>query len=108
MSDAANTYTHLNRGTCSMQVSFTLDEDDRVHDVAFERGCNGNLSGIAKLIEGMDAETVIDRCLGTPCGQRPTSCPDQLARALQEALAERHGSDSVDGGTAPSSGAATA
>ena len=79
-------FTHKNRGTCSMEVSFDLDEQNKVHNVAFVRGCNGNLGGISALIEGMDAQFVVDRCLGMPCGQRATSCPDQLAHALQEAL----------------------
>jgi uncharacterized protein (TIGR03905 family) len=57
-----------------------------VHDVKFEGGCNGNLAGIPKLVEGMKAEDVIGKLKGIPCGSRPTSCPDQLAIALETAL----------------------
>lgn len=86
MADGMRHFTHQNRGTCSMQVSFALDSEDRIHDVEFLSGCNGNLTGISALIEGMDASLVVERCLGTPCGGRPTSCPDQLAQAIQQAL----------------------
>lgn len=81
-------YTHRNSGTCSRAVSFALDEEGKVHDVEFMGGCNGNLKGIGSLVEGMPAQWVIERCSGTTCGFKSTSCPDQLACALQEALAE--------------------
>lgn len=88
MAGDMRTFTHRNCGTCSVAVQFSLDDEDRVHDVSFAGGCNGNLKGISSLIEGMDAQHVVDRCLGTTCGSKGTSCPDQLARALQEALAD--------------------
>ena len=71
-----------NRGTCSTSVSFSL-EDGKLKDVSFESGCNGNLQGIAKLVEGMDASEVVKRLKGIRCGDNETSCPDQLARALE-------------------------
>ena len=77
-------YEHRNRGTCSQSVFFEI-EDNKVHNVAFLGGCNGNLQGIGKLVEGMDVDEVIARLEGIHCGMKPTSCPDQLAQALKEA-----------------------
>lgn len=79
-------HTYRTRGTCAQAVSFELDDEQRVHNVRFAGGCNGNLKGIGALIEGMPAQDVIDRVSGTTCGAKPTSCPDQLACALREAL----------------------
>ncbi len=78
------TYTYKTRGTCSSQITFDI-EDNIVHNVKFYGGCNGNLKGIAKLVEGMTVEDVIDRLSGVTCGFKNTSCPDQLARAIAEA-----------------------
>lgn len=75
-------------GTCSQQILFDLD-GDIVRSVEFIGGCNGNLQGIGKLVEGMKAEDVIKRLKGISCSGRPTSCPDQLARALTAALEEK-------------------
>ena len=72
------------RGTCSSQISFDL-VDGTIHNVKFTGGCNGNLKGIASLVEGMKAEDVIPRLEGITCGFKVTSCPDQLAKALREA-----------------------
>lgn len=72
-------------GVCSMMIEIELD-GDIIKDVVFTGGCNGNLSGISKLIRGMKAEDVIERLEGTRCGFKDTSCPDQLSRALREAL----------------------
>lgn len=69
-----------------MMIELEL-EDDVIKDVIFTGGCNGNLSGISKLIKGMKAEDVIERLEGTTCGFKNTSCPDQLSKALREALA---------------------
>ena len=80
--------THDNHGTCSKQVVFDLDDDNRIHNLQFIGGCAGNTLGISQLVEGMTAEEVISRLHGVHCGLRPTSCPDQLANALIEALAE--------------------
>ena len=66
--------------------ALVIDENNIIHDVEFIGGCNGNLQGISKLIEGQSAQNVIDKCQGIHCGMRPTSCPDQLSRALSEAI----------------------
>lgn len=78
-------YAYQTRGVCSRSIQFDV-KDGIVHDVAFEGGCNGNLQGIGKLVEGMPAERVIELLQGTHCGPRATSCPDQLATALKLAL----------------------
>lgn len=80
-------YQYRTKGTCSQLITFEL-EDGKVHNVAFLGGCNGNLKGIGALIEGMDAEQVIERVQGIRCGMKSTSCPDQLAVALKEAMAQ--------------------
>lgn len=72
-------------GTCSTQIQFDL-VDGKIHDVKFTGGCNGNLKGICSLVEGMDAEEAIARLEGIRCGVKATSCPDQLAKALKQAL----------------------
>ncbi len=74
-------------GVCSAQIDFEI-EDGIVKNIKFTRGCNGNTQGIARLAEGMPAAEVIKRLKGTDCGGRGTSCPDQLARALEAALAQ--------------------
>lgn len=73
-------------GTCSRAVHIELDGQNRITDAYFDGGCNGNTKGICSLIKGMKAEEVIDRLEGTRCGMKPTSCPDQLAKALKSAL----------------------
>ena len=78
-------YQYRTKGTCSQAIFFEI-EDGIVKNVQFMGGCNGNLKGIGALVEGMDAETVIARLEGTKCGMKQTSCPDQLAKALKEAL----------------------
>lgn len=71
-----------------MMIEIELD-GDVIDDVIFTGGCNGNLSGISKLIKGMKAEDVIDRLEGTKCGFKDTSCPDQLSKALRAAMAQQ-------------------
>ncbi len=73
-------------GTCSRKIIFELDDEGKVHNVVFEGGCHGNLQGIGKLVEGMDAAEVIKRIQGIKCGFKSTSCPDQLSKALTEAV----------------------
>ena len=77
-------YQFKTRGTCSQMIYFDL-EDNKVKNVEFLGGCNGNLKGIGSLVEGMNVEDVIARVDGIRCGMKSTSCPDQLARALREA-----------------------
>ncbi len=78
-------YTYRTRGTCAQQIKFEL-ENGIVKNVSFYGGCNGNLQGISKLVEGQKAEDVIEKLRGIKCGFKQTSCPDQLAAALTEAL----------------------
>lgn len=75
-------------GVCSSAISFDIDDSGKVHNVKFQGGCSGNTQGVAKLIEGMDAKEAISRLEGIRCGFRPTSCPDQLSKALKQALGE--------------------
>ena len=77
-------HTYKTRGTCSKQIDFELD-GNTVHNVKFTFGCNGNTQGVAALVEGMDAKEAISRMEGIRCGFKPTSCPDQLAKALIQA-----------------------
>ena len=77
-------YEYKTRGTCSQRIIFDI-VDGKVLNVQFIGGCNGNLQGISKLVEGMDAQEVIQKIEGIHCGMKPTSCPDQLAKALKEA-----------------------
>lgn len=68
-------------GVCASQIDFEI-ENDIVKSVRFTGGCNGNTQGVAKLVEGMQVQDVIDRLSGIKCGFKSTSCPDQLAKAL--------------------------
>ena len=77
-------FTYKTKGTCAQMISFRV-EDNKVSDVKFFGGCNGNLKGIASLVEGMDIDQVIARVEGIKCGMKSTSCPDQLAMALKAA-----------------------
>lgn len=72
------------KGVCSRSIEFELD-GDVVKYVKFNGGCSGNTQGIASLVQGMNVDEVIRRLKGTDCGGRGTSCPDQLAKALEEA-----------------------
>ena len=80
-------YKFTPKGVCSKQISFSL-EDGIIHNVSFVAGCNGNLKAVSKLVEGQDAEKVIGLLKGNDCNGRGTSCADQFAKALEEALAE--------------------
>ncbi len=71
------------QGVCSQVINYDIDDNGKVHNVSFVGGCNGNLQGIGKLVEGMSADEVIERLEGIKCGFKNTSCPDQLAKALQ-------------------------
>lgn len=75
------------RGTCSQMIQVELD-GDVIKSVNFVGGCSGNTQGIASLVVGMKAEDAISRMEGIRCGVKPTSCPDQLAQALRQALAQ--------------------
>ncbi|HAL02687.1 MAG TPA: TIGR03905 family protein [Lachnospiraceae bacterium] len=71
------------QGVCSQLINYDIDDNGKVRNVSFVGGCNGNLQGIGKLVEGMSADEVIERLEGIKCGFKNTSCPDQLAKALQ-------------------------
>lgn len=75
-------FQYKTKGTCSQIIYFDV-EDNKLKDVKFIGGCNGNLKGIAQLVEGMDIDEVINRVDGITCGMKKTSCPDQLAQALK-------------------------
>lgn len=72
-------------GVCSQLINFDI-EDGIVKNVSFLGGCNGNLQGISRLVEGMKATDAIEKLQGIKCGFKNTSCPDQLAKALQSAI----------------------
>jgi len=76
-------YEYKTSGTCSRAIRFEVEEG-KVSGVRFEGGCHGNLQGIGALVEGMDKDEVIRRLKGIRCGFKPTSCPDQLAKALEK------------------------
>lgn len=71
-------------GTCSKFINFELDDEQRLHNVQFMGGCPGNTVGLAKMVEGRPARKVIDLLKNIKCGSKPTSCPDQLAQALEK------------------------
>ena len=76
-------YNYKTSGTCSRSISFQV-KDGKVSTVRYEGGCNGNLQGIGALVEGMDKDEVVRRLKGIKCGFKSTSCPDQLAKALEQ------------------------
>ena len=75
-------FVYTPKGTCSTKMIFDLD-GDTIQGLTVERGCNGNLKGIAALLKGQKIDDVISRLDGIRCGMRSTSCPDQIAKALQ-------------------------
>ena len=80
-------YNYKTKGTCSRSIEFEIN-DGVISNVSFEGGCNGNLKGIAALAEGKSPAEIIKALSGIRCGFKSTSCPDQLAKALQEAIGE--------------------
>lgn len=76
------------RGVCAQSIEFEL-KDGKVYNAHFQGGCSGNTQGVCALVEGMDAKEAISRLSGIRCGFKPTSCPDQLAKALEAALKEQ-------------------
>ena len=81
------TQTYYPQGTCSTEIRFEV-ADGVLQKVEFADGCEGNLTGIGRLVTGMKVEDVIAKLRGIPCEGRDTSCPDQLAKALREAIAQ--------------------
>ena len=80
------THTRKNSGTCSISTTVTI-ENGIIEDVKVINGCDGNLKGIMSLLKGMKAEDAIARMEGITCGRKPTSCPDQIAQCIKEAIA---------------------
>ncbi|MBQ5987409.1 MAG: TIGR03905 family TSCPD domain-containing protein [Clostridia bacterium] len=78
------TYTYKPRQVCSVQIDMDIN-DGVVTNVRFTGGCNGNLKAISKLVDGMTADEIEEKLLGNTCGPRPTSCADQLAKAVRAA-----------------------
>lgn len=78
-------YRYKTKGTCSKQIDFDI-ENGKLSGVKFVGGCNGNLKAIGKLVEGADADTIAKILDGNTCGERPTSCGDQLSKAIRGAL----------------------
>ncbi len=74
------------QGVCAMQIDFDLDDDNKLHNLKFMGGCNGNLKAIGKLVEGKDAADTADILRGNLCGMKGTSCADQLAKAIDSAV----------------------
>ena len=82
-------YTFEPQRVCSKRIDFALDTQGCLHDLKFLGGCPGNLSAIARLVEGKDAKEIADILRGNDCGGRGTSCADQLSIAIDEALKSR-------------------
>lgn len=82
-------FSYKTKGVCSTKIELQLSEDGTVEAVTFTGGCNGNTQGVSRLVVGMKAEEAISRLKGIKCGFKTTSCPDQLSKALELALAEQ-------------------
>ncbi|HCS67454.1 MAG TPA: TIGR03905 family TSCPD domain-containing protein [Oribacterium sp.] len=86
----AREFTYRPKMVCSTEISFELDDENKVHDLRFRGGCNGNLKAIGRLVEGQEASKVAEILRGNTCGPRQTSCADQLSKALEQAVAEKN------------------
>lgn len=80
-------YTYEPQGVCPMQISFNIN-GDVITDIQFMGGCNGNLKAISKLVNGWTVDKIEEALSGNTCGRRPTSCADQLAKAVRAAYNE--------------------
>jgi len=78
-------FTYIPEGVCSKLIDFEI-VDGKLHNISFLGGCNGNLKAISKLLEGADARWAVNTLCGNTCGNKPTSCADQLAQAIEQAL----------------------
>ena len=78
-------YTYQPKGVCARKISFDI-EDGKVMNIRFTGGCAGNTQGVSALAEGMTTDEIIERLSGIRCGFKGTSCPDQLAKAVAEAI----------------------
>ncbi len=77
-------YTYRPVGVCSQQITIDINDDETINEVSFFGGCNGNLKGIAALVKGKSLDEVIASLRGIKCGMKQSSCPDQLAQALEQ------------------------
>lgn len=82
-------YDYKTENVCSQVISFDID-GDVISNIEFYGGCNGNLKAISKLVDGWTVEKIEQYLLGNTCGRRPTSCADQLAKAVRKAYDEQH------------------
>ena len=85
-------FDYKTKNTCAQLISFDFSDDGTIHNISFYGGCNGNLKAISKLVDGWTVEQIEEKLAGNTCGMRPTSCADQLAkavRAAKDSLAER-------------------
>lgn len=80
------THVYKTKGTCAGAIEIDMGENNVIENVRFVGGCKGNTQGISALVKGMDAKDVIDRLSGIRCGFKRTSCPDQMAQAVKEAM----------------------
>lgn len=80
-------YSYKTQGTCAMLINFDIN-GDVISDIEFVGGCNGNLKAISKLCDGMTVDAIEGKLLGNTCGMKPTSCGDQLAKAVRAAYEE--------------------
>ena len=80
-------YVYEPEGVCPMQITFDI-EGDVIHNIRFMGGCNGNLKAISKLLDGWTVDQIEEKLSGNTCGRRPTSCADQLAKAVRQAYEE--------------------
>ena len=80
------TFSDQNHGVCSKETHIELDDNGVIRNIEVVGGCNGNLKGLCSLLKGMTAQDAIERMSGLTCGARSTSCPDQVAKALQQAV----------------------
>lgn len=78
-------YSYKTKGVCSKRIDFEI-VNNKITKVNFTGGCDGNLKGLSNLIEGMPVEEAIKKLKGITCGNKTTSCPDQLSKALEEAI----------------------
>ncbi len=83
-------YTYKTSMVCSTEINFDID-GNVISNIVFTGGCNGNLKAVSKLLEGQTVEYIEEKLLGNTCGRRPTSCADQLARAVRQAYNEANG-----------------
>ena len=79
-------YEYYTQGVCSRQIHVEIDDEGRIVEAYFVAGCPGNTQGVCSLIKGMKPEEVISRLKGITCGNKTTSCPDQLATMLEKIL----------------------